>query len=272
LTGGFSLWDTVSGQLLGHCGDGRDAPRVFAFAPDGRTLALGGIDRVVRLWDAYTGQEIRRFHGHQEIIWSLAFSPDGRTLASGSGDGIGLLWDLTSWPKETGLGRPAKLDALWDDLGGGDAARADRAFWALVAAPRSALPLLRDRLMPAQPADGKLAGLIADLDSRHFTVREKATQQLEKLGDAAAPALRRALAGKPSAEARRRLEALLASLDQSSRPLSAAAVRERRAVRVLGQVGSAEARTLLEKLAALVEKPGLAAEASAALERAARRK
>ena len=55
--------------------------------------------------------------------------------------------------------------------------------------------------------------LIADLDSETFAVRDSAMKELTKLGDAAAPALRDALDKAPSAEARRRIEGLLAKLD-----------------------------------------------------------
>ncbi len=66
---------------------------------------------------------------------------------------------------------------------------------------------------PATPPDDKqLARWIADLDSDTFDVREKAAEGLGKLGHAATPALRKALAAKPSAEARKRIEHLLEGL------------------------------------------------------------
>jgi hypothetical protein len=56
-----------------------------------------------------------------------------------------------------------------------------------------------------------IARWVADLDSNQFTTREKATQELEKLGDSAQPALRKALEANPKPEARKRLERLTAS-------------------------------------------------------------
>ncbi len=66
---------------------------------------------------------------------------------------------------------------------------------------------------PATPPDEKqVARWLADLDSDTFEVRDKAAGELGKLGHAATPALRKALAAKPSAEALKQIELLLGSL------------------------------------------------------------
>src|SRR5262249_12923697 len=54
--------------------------------------------------------------------------------------------------------------------------------------------------------------LLGDLDGESFQTREKAGQELEKLGNDAKPFLRAALKAKPALEARRRIEALLEKL------------------------------------------------------------
>jgi putative glycosyltransferase (TIGR04372 family) len=64
-----------------------------AFSPDGRTLATGCDDRVVRLWDPATGGERASLQGHETFILAVAFSPDGRWLAS-TGHGEVKLWDM----------------------------------------------------------------------------------------------------------------------------------------------------------------------------------
>src|SRR5262249_18020507 len=45
----------------------------IAFSPDGRTLATGGEDGVVRLWEVASGQERRRFTGHTGWAYRVRF-------------------------------------------------------------------------------------------------------------------------------------------------------------------------------------------------------
>lgn len=68
----------------------------LAFAPDGKTVASGGADNMIRLSDVQTGKELRTLKGHAHLVLSLAFSPDGRILASGSYDETLRLWDPRS--------------------------------------------------------------------------------------------------------------------------------------------------------------------------------
>ncbi len=63
------------------------AINAVAASPDGRLLATGGHDRVVRLWDSQTGELVRTLRppsqdiGLEGRIYALAFAPDGRHLA-----------------------------------------------------------------------------------------------------------------------------------------------------------------------------------------------
>src|SRR5207247_1316067 len=100
----------------------------------------------------------------------------------------------------------AEQKKLWADLGSADAGRGYRAVGALTRSPKHAVLLLRGRL-PQLPRDDpeRMAELIADLGSERFTTRQKAVKELEKAGELAEPALRKALAGELPLEVRRRL-------------------------------------------------------------------
>jgi hypothetical protein len=160
------------------------------------------------------------------------------------------------------------LNALWYDLAGADAHKAYRAMQALRAAGGRAVEFLKGRLRPAAAVEeGRIARLIADLDSDRFAARENASGELQRLGDDAGPAMRKALAEKPSAEQRRRLKELLR---QASTAGNGERLRELRAVEVLENVGTAEAREALETLAGGGADARLTLEAKASLRRLAR--
>jgi DNA-directed RNA polymerase specialized sigma24 family protein len=128
-----------------------------------------------------------------------------------------------------------------------------------------ALPLLQEQLAKAWSVDDRqVARWLTDLDSDEFAVREKAVKELEKLGEVAEPALRKALSGEPSAEVRRQAERLLERLQGVA---ALQMLRGLRSVEVLEGIGTDEARRLLEKLAEEVPSPRLVREAKSALDR-----
>jgi RNA polymerase sigma factor (sigma-70 family) len=269
---GLRVWDLPSARELRRFELSGDI-RSLALSPDGKTVAAPGDDSIV-LWEMATGEERGRFTGHRAWVWSVAFSPDGRLLASGSRDYTALVWDVTGLCPDGKL-RPRQVDreammGLWAELAGKDGLRAYRAIWTMVAAAPESISLLSERLHPVAKVDEtKLTRLIGDLDNEKFKVREQATRELEELGDLAEPTIRRALGGKPSLEAQRRLLSLAERVE--SQTVSDTKLRALRAIEVLEHIGSREARELLQRLANGAPEARLTCEAKKSLERLAKR-
>ena len=63
------------------------------FNPDGRYIAAGNLDEMVRIWSVRTGQLVEKW-GHGNTVQSVAFTPDGKGLVSGSSD-TWKYWDIS---------------------------------------------------------------------------------------------------------------------------------------------------------------------------------
>jgi RNA polymerase sigma factor (sigma-70 family) len=219
----------------------------LACLPDGNRVVSAGRDGKVRVWDLRTGTVRWELDGAAEGR-SLAVSADGRAVALGTVDHA-IVWDLPftgddTLPEEKAVAA-AHLERSWSDLAK-DAPEAHQALRTLRSAPGMAVTILRSRLRPAAMPDAdttrRVRGLLRQLDGDSFADRESATRALEELGPGAEPLLRGALAGRPSPEARRRLEQVLKVLEQKS-------LRDWRAVKLLEHIGTPPAREWLDQLA-----------------------
>jgi hypothetical protein len=80
------------------------AVTTVAYFPDGKAVASGGLDGVIRVWDAATGEELRRYPGCH-----LAVAPDGKTWASWDDWSTGAkirLWDAATGKQLREFKRP----------------------------------------------------------------------------------------------------------------------------------------------------------------------
>eukprot|EP00276_Gloeochaete_wittrockiana_P016618 CAMPEP_0184339680 /NCGR_PEP_ID=MMETSP1089-20130417/8359_1 /TAXON_ID=38269 ORGANISM="Gloeochaete wittrockiana, Strain SAG46.84" /NCGR_SAMPLE_ID=MMETSP1089 /ASSEMBLY_ACC=CAM_ASM_000445 /LENGTH=748 /DNA_ID=CAMNT_0026667071 /DNA_START=52 /DNA_END=2295 /DNA_ORIENTATION=- len=115
------VFDAETGERVATFGDDNDGSkscgeykedsyvRAVCFSPDGRLLAAGAEDRLVKVWDIEQRRVRHTFVGHELDIYSLDFSRDGRCLVSGSGDRKAKVWDMHSGKCQFTLGN--------DDLG-----------------------------------------------------------------------------------------------------------------------------------------------------------
>jgi WD40 repeat protein len=150
--------------------------------------------------------------------------------------------------KESGQGA-ADVDGNWRDLADPDAAKAYRAILALTKTPDASVAHIAARLQAAvAPDPAKVQRLIESLNGETFAVRDKASQELAKLGGLVETELQNALKAKPSLELSQRLEKLLNRLlGPIAAPDQLQAVR---AVEVLEFIGTSDAKKLLAGYAA----------------------
>jgi len=89
----LTVWDTASGAPVISF-KSKDIILALEFSPDGKKLAAGGRDRIIRVWDADSGRLMRELKGHNFIIRKLVFSPDGQKLASAAPEKTARLWEV----------------------------------------------------------------------------------------------------------------------------------------------------------------------------------
>jgi WD domain, G-beta repeat len=190
----------------------------------------------------------RAFKGHTEQVNAIAFSPDGCMFATGGGDAFVYLWDMTR-PFANNLANSMsstdRIATLFDDLSKNDATAAYDAILYLSKSPDKCIEFLGRRLQPIRsPTDAQIAQWIAELDDDSFNQRREASRQLSDALDAARPALKKALDGNISQEAKGRIESILESTNYSPD-----ALRQIRCVELLGLIRNEKAVQLLKRLA-----------------------
>jgi WD40 repeat protein len=83
----------------------------LAFAPDGKSLATAGYDRIIRIWDVTEQGAVAKsprltLKDHSDTIHGLSFHPKGHLLASAGADRAVKVWDAATGKRLYTLGDP----------------------------------------------------------------------------------------------------------------------------------------------------------------------
>jgi WD40 repeat protein len=274
--GVVALWEVASGRPRGQLTVAGMAPG-FAFSSDGRHLALSdGLHATVSLWDLAAGELVGKVQGDFDYLESLAFSRDGTRLAVAGRSGTALVYDVAAFSRKekahpvVKAAKPTteRLEELWAMLVGRDGEKAYRAVFELGATGPRGAAFLKGRLKAGtDPNERRIAELVANLDSDDFATREKASQALKDMGARAEPAMRQALEGNVSAEARARIKRLLGPLDPGHEVPPPPDVIRVRIIEALEINGTPEAREVLTELAKGPSTSLVVQEAKASLKR-----
>ena len=266
---GTALWDVANKRFIKRLSG---VSYNVAYSPDGRFLAIGN-QSGVQLWDA-SGQYRLATLSIGAPCWTLAFSPNGQQLyvsrSINSTNHSIWAWNLRPTGVDNGprtAPNQNDLALLWNGLRADSMAKAYPSLLKLAASPRESVAFLKTRLKP-QPVLSKITRLrilrlIATLNSPQFQAREEASQELEDLGRAVVPFLRKVRKASPSPRMNKQLDQLVQKLD-SRLPDEDQAVR---AVQVLELANGADSRAILERLSQGEPTAPLTLEAMAALKR-----
>jgi len=212
-------------------------PTVFAFSPDGRTVAAGYSQRIGRdkyehhvlVWEVATFAIVHDLTLHTKRVLAMSFSPDGRFLATGGIDRGVKVWELaTGKLVHTFSGHQGPVGAL--DYSPDGRLLASGSFdksvivWDAAARARSFLPN-----PPPKPTE--LAKLWADLGSPAPAAAYRAIGRITAANVAATGYLQKQIHSILVPSQNNRIHDLIAQLDDDDSLVRQQAMRELRKLR-----------------------------------------
>jgi len=88
--------DSKAGVLLRELVQTDDEILALAVSKDGKRIAAGGCDRLIRIWETEKWTLEQTVENHADWVLDLCFSPDGKYLLSASRDKTAKVWDLSA--------------------------------------------------------------------------------------------------------------------------------------------------------------------------------
>ena len=114
---GIAIVDGVhdSAVMVKELAETDDSVLCLAVSADGKKLAAGGCDRLVRVWDlspGYANAKLEQtIENHADWVFGATFAPDGKHLLTASRDKTAKVWDLST--KESVLTFPDHQNTVY---------------------------------------------------------------------------------------------------------------------------------------------------------------
>jgi WD40 repeat protein len=114
---GVTILDGVNDKavMLKELLETDDSVLCLALSPDGKKLAAGGCDRLVKVWDLSAGYAQAKLEqtieNHADWVFGVVFAPDGKHLLTCSRDKTAKVWDLAA--KESVLTFPGHQNPVY---------------------------------------------------------------------------------------------------------------------------------------------------------------
>jgi WD40 repeat protein len=104
--------DAKAGVLIRELVQTDDEILCLALSPDGKKMASGGCDRIVRVWDLAADYKLEQtVENHADWVFGVAFTADSKRLLTCSRDKTAKVWDLTT--KESVMTFPDHQNGVW---------------------------------------------------------------------------------------------------------------------------------------------------------------
>jgi WD40 domain-containing protein len=104
------VWDADARKELARLGGHVGTVRAVAASPDGRRLATGDAEGLVRLWDAERYLPLPGPRGHTGAVRAVQFSADGKRAMTTGDDQTARVWDLTTGRELRAFATNAAID------------------------------------------------------------------------------------------------------------------------------------------------------------------
>ncbi|MBL9173099.1 MAG: protein kinase [Verrucomicrobiales bacterium] len=108
-----SIVDLEKGQVRVRLAGPTNEIWTSEFGPDGRSVAIAGVDGTVRVWSTETGKPVGELIHLGNRVRGLQFSPDGLRLATAAEDGTARIWNIrTGAPMTETMRHGAKVRSV----------------------------------------------------------------------------------------------------------------------------------------------------------------